>query len=320
MPGYLGQPAPVGVFPFSLSTKFTASRTYEARVSEYHDGTTDRGLMVDSSRKSWRMSKRLSAADAQTLRAWWDAHQADAFYFYDFRETVPLFSYDETGVATAGRYIVRFNSDWSQSIDMVRSNVDVELVEIAGPTDAPPAIIPGPDNGTLTTDAVLFVVSEHDVTHGSGLSDPEIYQLANAKWSTDGGGTWTGLFNPGSWGTGGDAWAKRTDSTSLGSLYASGGIAQFAFNTISASIANAINQLLIYEVYIEFQGSDGSILTVRPISATVQGGVGNAGNRVDDPTFALDGDDTIAAVIYSDETGVTYPQTGTVPSLFVKFA
>ena len=45
--------------------------------------------------------------------------------------TNPKFSYDPTGVAVTGRYVVRFNTDWSQSVTPGRSDVQIELIELA---------------------------------------------------------------------------------------------------------------------------------------------------------------------------------------------
>ena len=35
------------------------------------------------------------------------------------------------GVAVTGRYVVRFNTDWSQSVTPGRSDVQIELIELA---------------------------------------------------------------------------------------------------------------------------------------------------------------------------------------------
>ena len=54
----------------------------------------------------------------------------EPFYLYDPYDTNPKFSYDPTGVATVGRYIVRFNGDWQQSSGPGRSDVQIELLEL----------------------------------------------------------------------------------------------------------------------------------------------------------------------------------------------
>jgi hypothetical protein len=75
----------------------------------------------------------LPAAALQALRDFYDACNGptDAFYFYDPYETSPKFSHDPTGVATTGRYTVRFNSEWNQSCEPGRASVNLELIEVA---------------------------------------------------------------------------------------------------------------------------------------------------------------------------------------------
>jgi hypothetical protein len=67
------------------------------------------------------------------LRDFYNARNGpqEAFYFYDPFETVPKFSYDPTGVATAGRYTVRFDSPWQQSGGPARLDVQLAVVQIA---------------------------------------------------------------------------------------------------------------------------------------------------------------------------------------------
>ena len=71
--------------------------------------------------------------DLATFRSFfWDASGAMVpVYYYDPFETDPLFSWDETGEATDGRYIVRIDGDWQQTIDMVLGNFPLTLIEIA---------------------------------------------------------------------------------------------------------------------------------------------------------------------------------------------
>ena len=86
-----------------------------------------------TSRKKWTLTKRLTPAQLAALRNFYDARNGlhEPFYFYDPYDTNPKFSYDPTGVAVTGRYTVRFNSDWSQSVTPGRSDVQIELIELA---------------------------------------------------------------------------------------------------------------------------------------------------------------------------------------------
>ena len=43
----------------------------------------------------------------------------------------PKFSYDPAGAAAAGRYVVRFNCEWSEMLAPGRCDVSIELSELA---------------------------------------------------------------------------------------------------------------------------------------------------------------------------------------------
>jgi phage-related protein len=133
MPGNVQNAAPSTVLPQSLSRSFVHERAYPVIENEYKNGESQRSVLATTSRKRWRLAKRLTPAALQTLRAFYDARggTVEPFYFYDPYETNPKFSYDPTGQATTGRYTVRFNSDWQQSSGPGRSDVQVELLELA---------------------------------------------------------------------------------------------------------------------------------------------------------------------------------------------
>jgi hypothetical protein len=133
MPGSVGNAAPTVVLPWSLCRAFRHSREFAILENDYRDGTSQRSLLVETSRKSWRLSKRLAPAALTTLRSFWDARHGplQEFYFYDPWDTNPRFSYDPTGVATEGRYTVRFDGAWEQSCDIARADVDIALVQLA---------------------------------------------------------------------------------------------------------------------------------------------------------------------------------------------
>ena len=133
MPGSVQNAAPVTVLPQSLCKSFAHERGYPVLQNEYANGECQRSVLATNSRKRWRLTKRLTPAALQTLRDFYDARNGptEPFYFYDPYETVPKFSWDGTGQMVAGRYIVRFDSDWSQSVGPGRSEVQIELVELA---------------------------------------------------------------------------------------------------------------------------------------------------------------------------------------------
>lgn len=120
MPGVVRGAVPVATFPITLSTKFTETSSTQANTLEYHDGGSQRKALVATNRKSWNLSKRLGPTDLVALRTFWEANAVTAFHFYNPIDAIT--------------YLVRFASDWSQSMGMVRGDASVDLIEVA--TDA----------------------------------------------------------------------------------------------------------------------------------------------------------------------------------------
>ena len=133
MPGSVQNAAPVTVLPQSLCKAFAHERAYPLLQNEYRNGESQRSALATNSRKRWRLTKRLTPVALQTLRDFYDARNGptEPFYFYDPYETTPKFSWDGNGQMVVGRFIVRFDSDWSQSVGPGRSEVQIELVELA---------------------------------------------------------------------------------------------------------------------------------------------------------------------------------------------
>ena len=133
MPGSVLNAAPVTMLPLSLCKSFVHERVYPLIENEYKNGESQRSVLATNSRRRWRLAKRLTPAALQALREFYDARKGPAapIYFYDPYETSPKFSCNPTGQAVAGRYTVRFNSDWQQSCGPGLSDVQIELVEIA---------------------------------------------------------------------------------------------------------------------------------------------------------------------------------------------
>jgi len=132
MPGSVAVAVPVTVMPNSLSTRFRHSREYILKANDYKNGESQRGVLVTSSRRRWSIDKRMTPAALATLRNFYDARNGphEAFYFYDVWETVPKFSHDPTGVATAGRFTVRFVGQWPQEANISRLETSVTVLEI----------------------------------------------------------------------------------------------------------------------------------------------------------------------------------------------
>ena len=135
--GNVANAAPSTVLPASLSRAFTHTREHPAIDNEYRNGESQRQLLsidvVKTSRKHWRLAKRLTPTQLSALRDFYDARRGslEPFYFYDPHETNPRFTTDPTGVDANGRYIVRFDCDWQQATGPARSDVEIALIELA---------------------------------------------------------------------------------------------------------------------------------------------------------------------------------------------
>lgn len=119
--------------PKSLCSAFAHERAYPLLENEYKNGESQRSLQSLVSRKRWRLTKRLTPAQLVTLRTIYEScgGMFGALYFYDPYESSPRFSVDATGLSPIGRYTVRFACDWQQRNGPARSDVDLELIEIA---------------------------------------------------------------------------------------------------------------------------------------------------------------------------------------------
>lgn len=133
MPGSVLNADPVTVLPLSLSSAFTEVREYIVPENTYAQGESQRSVEPTESRRRFRLGKRLTPSQISTLRTFYEARGGglEPFYFYHPYETSPKFSHDPTGVETVGRYVVRFEGAWEQSTGPVKSDVSIELVELA---------------------------------------------------------------------------------------------------------------------------------------------------------------------------------------------
>jgi len=138
MPGNLQQAAPNGVMPNSLCTAFTELREYAQLQNQYRDGTIQRSPLAQTSRRTFRLSKRLSASLLSALYNFWVSQNGGLTPFavynpFDVAAGQQIGSnYDPTGNNTQGRVTVVFRGNWAQATDLGRSNVPgLELVEVA---------------------------------------------------------------------------------------------------------------------------------------------------------------------------------------------
>lgn len=135
MPGNVGTASPVGVMPQTLCLSFSESRVFEEQDNTYHDGERQVGQLAQTSRRTFKLSSKLTSSQLTTLKTFWDSVEGGLtpFLFYNFFEGTPVGSnYDPTGGNTTGRYTMVFRGNWSQSTEMQRTTVpNLELVEVA---------------------------------------------------------------------------------------------------------------------------------------------------------------------------------------------
>lgn len=136
MPGNVAVSSPSGVFPQTLSTSFTEDRSYLELQSMYHDGTIQRSQLATTSRRSFRLSKRLSFTEYATLKALWDSNgnTIPMFFYCPFDAVGAIGSnYDATGASVVGRVTVVFRmSVWVGTSALARVEVlDIQLIEVS---------------------------------------------------------------------------------------------------------------------------------------------------------------------------------------------
>src|ERR1035438_4124232 len=71
--------------PASLCTAFTELREYAQLQNQYHDGTIQRAQLAKTSRRTFRLSKRLSASLLSALYSFWVSQSGGLtpFAFYN---------------------------------------------------------------------------------------------------------------------------------------------------------------------------------------------------------------------------------------------
>src|SRR5580692_6148881 len=122
MPGNLIGSTPNGVMPASLCTAFTELREYAQLQNQYHDGTIQRSQLAQTSRRTFRLSKRLTASLLSALYSFWDSQNGSM---------TPFAFYDPIGNNTQGRLTVVFRGNWAQATDVSRTNLQgIELIEV----------------------------------------------------------------------------------------------------------------------------------------------------------------------------------------------
>lgn len=136
--------APGVVLPQSLSTSFVEGHAYPLLATMYNDGTYERSLIVDGvnparALRTWALAKRLTTAQLDTLRQFWENTTQgglNPFYFYVPMDVLPGHkigsNYDPTGSNQQGRVKAFFRGDWGEQTNLGRHTIpNLTLIEVA---------------------------------------------------------------------------------------------------------------------------------------------------------------------------------------------
>lgn len=117
MPGSVPAAVVADLFPAGIYyTSFAESREWAVQQNDYRGMEHQATAQVATSRKSWRVACRLTAAQVATLRTFYGDHLTAPFYFTPIGET---------------QRAVQFAGPWSQSAQMGMLEVSLDLQEIA---------------------------------------------------------------------------------------------------------------------------------------------------------------------------------------------
>ncbi len=61
--------------PYALCIAFSESREFAQLQAQYHDGTNERSKLAQTSRRTFKLAQRLTAAQVTVLKAFWDGQQ-----------------------------------------------------------------------------------------------------------------------------------------------------------------------------------------------------------------------------------------------------
>lgn len=122
--GVVANAVTVGTFPVSLSKAFTRSQAYSIYSNGYANGESQRKLISSTSRKTWGLTKALTAAQLTTLRTFYEDHNG---------ATIPFIYNDPYEAGITGQYKVRFNGAWSATLGVgsLRGATAISLIEVA---------------------------------------------------------------------------------------------------------------------------------------------------------------------------------------------
>lgn len=315
MPGNIAGAAPTLVMPQQLCTAFSEARDYAQLRNQYHDGSPEASQLAQTSRRTFKLSRRLTASQLTTLRNFYTSVNGGLtpFLFYNPYEGSPIGSnYDATGVNPTGRCVVVFRNSWQQATGSLRTDVqNFELIELyMDPTYADLAGF-GP-HGAIEA-ATLKTLTTHT---SPGTPNAGVCAGISSAWGSI--GLFQNVINADS-----TDWTLRTDSLTLisGGSPVSG--VSIPLAGLSALVMNYCfrttdwnttldEQLLIYDCWIELTYADSTTATLRPTSyqlvpAATVGGTGFS--TLSNPQNAYDSDNTSCATLAFVEAPI-WPSVG----------
>jgi len=123
---------PVDVLPAGFYTALGEELRIESYVNQgYPDGSSDRRPLAQNPRHFFRVTRRVDAGQYTALWTFFKAHLVTPFFFYLPRETQPPFTPDPTGASVFGRYAVVWDGNWSDQLQLGRTEVSLGLREVA---------------------------------------------------------------------------------------------------------------------------------------------------------------------------------------------
>ena len=136
MPGNLHPADPVEVMPYTVARLFEESAFLDAQLDEYADGRSVRRALAINSRRTFRLTRLVSDEDLDILRGFYLANsrliaRGTPFWFYNVRETVPPFTWDETAGDPVGRYAVVWEGGWNETLCLRLHEVTIVLRQVA---------------------------------------------------------------------------------------------------------------------------------------------------------------------------------------------
>jgi hypothetical protein len=125
--------------PLTLCVSFVEEREYAQLQNHYADGTIQRSQLAQTSRRTFKLAKRLGSTQLSELYTFLAGQNfgATPFLFYNPFDVLAGeeigSNFDSTGNNPQGRVTVRFRTTtWTQMTDLCRTNIsNLQLVEVA---------------------------------------------------------------------------------------------------------------------------------------------------------------------------------------------